>query len=652
MLKEIVIPLEDRDDIYSITIGVFPVNGRFYRKKMIKKDAGFYVELDLSIGITYYSLYLNDDLSTEYINLNTPLRGQNLAARIPIILKSEIFTHLYFINNPTFFSCIYEDLVELKAISYYSWINQVKLVNEELQEFDFSIIYEYRNIKYWNLRYKKGVQKKFALKFGNNDKQYWLSKNLQASLEFNSTLFFKFLVYKRKQKYPFSFNIGYQIFPDTFCRSKLQNNNTLFLANNEKSTNHFYGGDINGIIEKIDLVSELGFDFIYLNPIFHAGSNHRYDTIDYLRIDPILGTLEDFKRLVKKLHLKKIKIILDISLNHCSVNFYAFKDLLKLQEKSIYHDWYIIDYFPVSLEKANYSCWHGIRELPQFNLKNLEVQDYLIKSSLFWMKEMSIDGWRIDVSNEIPKEFMQTFIKFVKNYKEDILLIGENLHDDSNDFVNKLGADGITSYGLYRDIFKEYFLEEGLTLRGLVQNLMEYNYTHSFWAIQNSWNFLSNHDLPRFYSILANKKNYWLAITLLFVLPGSPVLYYGEELMISGTSEDNRCPINWHKYNVTSSVYKYLKLLINIRNVYWEIFKLGNIEIKFVDEVMELIVFARKYNMNKLLFILNFSENEQIFNYYEFIGDHNTCKIIKGNSQDQYNLKIAKKDTNIIFIEC
>ncbi|NOU17766.1 MAG: hypothetical protein HOO91_09430 [Bacteroidales bacterium] len=649
MIKEVIIHREGREDIHCITIGIFPAKGRYYRKEMLKKNDFFIVELDLPIGISYYHLYLNDDFTIEYVDINTPLVGQDLKSRVPIIVKSEIFTHLYFNNTPRFISYIKDDLVEFKAISYYSWINEVKLVNDKFQEFEFHICFEYRNIKFWNLRYKIRDQKKFAIKFGAGEREYWLLDKNKASKDYNEDVFFIFP--KFNSETPF-LGVGYQIFPDAFWKSKNQISNPSFQEwGSLHQTYTWYGGDISGIIEKIPLIIKLGIKFIYLNPIFHAKSAHRYDTIDYRVVDPVLGSHADFKRLVEKIHTEGLKIILDISINHCSVDLFAFQDILNFQEKSKYRDWFIIEKFPVLIDEKNYSCWHGYKELPQFNFNNIEVQKYLIESAIFWITSYDIDGWRIDVSSEMPDFFVSKFVNAVKDIKKDILLIGENLHDDTEDFVNKVGGDGITAYGLYIDVFKLFFIEKRITLVELANKLMEYNYSHSFWAIQHSWNFLSNHDLPRFYYELKNRKDYLLALCLLLAIPGTPVLYYGEEHLLLGEMEDNRCSMDWNGYDLDSEVIKFLKKIVEIRNQFKEVFDYGNIEIPYVDNSKKLLIITRKFNTNIVCFVMNFSEEKIIMNTDVFIYSYGKPEVLMGMRTDEENVEILEKNITIIQLD-
>lgn len=651
MLKEIIIFNEGRDDIKNLTIGIFPAKGRYYRKEMSNNGYGFFhVEVDLPLGISYYHLYLNYDFTKEYVDINTPILGQDLISRIPIIIKSEIFNHIYFENSPQFISYINKNIVELKLVSYHSWINKVKLVNENLEEFDFQVIFSNKNRKYWNLRYKIKDDENYRIKFGNDEKEYWFLENNKASLHIKESTFFTFPELPQLDFNDNTVGVGYQIFPDRYCKSDQQKENEIFQAWDSKpGTYSFFGGDIKGIIDKLKLIKELGINFIYLNPVFYSNSAHRYDTIDYTKIDPLLGTEEDFKQLVDLAHSLNLHVILDISLNHCSTDFFAFKDLLKFQNKSKYQDWFIINSFPFSIDETNYSCWHGYKELPEFNFNNSEAQNYLIESALYWIKKFDIDGWRIDVSNEIPDHFLEAFIKANREVKKDIQIIGENLHNESDDFVCKDGGDGITAYSLNQDVFNSYFIEEIISFSQLVQNIIEYIYSHSFKALKNSWTFLSNHDLPRFYFMLQNKKQYKLAFSLLHIIPGTPIYYYGEEIKLAGDVGNSRYAMNWDDYTTSSSLFLYFKKMNFIHNQYHEVFDYGNVEIPYVDKNNKILAVRRRYNGNSICFLLNFSDQDIKVNINNVIGTDKNYKILLGELSDNNNIELCSN--NIVIIQ-
>jgi len=653
MNKEIIISNEGRDDIKDITIGIFPAKGRYYRQEMIKNRHGFFhIELDLLPGISYYHLYLDNDFTIEYIDINSPIIGQDLISRVPIIIKSEIFNHIQFENYPKFISFININIVELKLVSYYSWIDRVMLINESLEEFDFQLLYTNKNKKYWNLRYNIKNDEVFRIKFGDDTKEYWFLENNKASISDEDSTFFKFPKVSQTQFNNCLNGIGYQVFPDRFCKSKEQIENEKFQAWDSKpGTYSYFGGDIRGIVEKLLLIKELGIDFIYLNPVFYSNSAHRYDAIDYKDIDPILGTQEEFKQLVDTAHSLKLRIILDISLNHCSTDFFAFKNLLTFQEKSDYKDWFLINSYPVSIDKANYSCWHGYEELPEFNFNNTEPQKFLIESSLYWVQKFNIDGWRLDVSNEIPDHFLKAFIQANRKEKKDIIIIGENLHNESDDFVCKNEGDGITAYSLYQDVFSSYFIDETISFSELVQNIIEYIYSHSFKAIKNSWTFLSNHDLPRFYLMLKDKRNYDLAFSLLHIVPGTPVYYYGEEVMLEGEVGNSRYTINWEEYTSNTSSFIFFKKLNSIRGLYQEIFEYGNVEIPFVDNNTKILTILRRYVNQSICFLFNFSDQNISIDVNRIIGLNENYKILLGELVDQKEIKLDSKSIAVIYLD-
>jgi len=650
MLKEIIINDQGRKDIENLTIGVFPPKGRYYRKKMINSKHGFFwVELDLPSGISYYHLYLNNDFTTEYLDINTPVEGQDLCSRNPIVLKSEIFNHIIFHNSPQFISYIDDNTLDIKLISYFSRINWIQLINENNQYFDFKVIFEHQNKKYWNLRYTPKNETFFQIKFSDNSKNYWLNRNHKASLFKSEITYFKFPSQNRIECNNLIWGPGYHIFPDTFSKSEMQEEKKFFQNwNSEPETFSYYGGDLRGIINKIDVVKNLDIQFVYLSPVFKANSAHRYDTVDYRRIDPILGTEADFLEFVEILHYNNIKLILDISLNHCSTEFFAFKDVLEKQEYSAYKDWFIIENFPVTIEKSNYSCWHGYKELPQFNFKNKEVQQYLIESALYWIQEFDIDGWRIDVSNEIPDHFLYKFNRAMKKVKNDILIIGENLHNESTDFVYWNYGDGITAYSLYQDVLSPYFLEGIIGFSQLVKNIMEYCYSHSFKALNDSWTFLSNHDLPRFYSFLKNTANYKLAFSLLIIIPGVPIYYYGEEIKLSYGNLNSRYPMCWNEYSITDNNFMFIKDLNFINKQNKELFKYGNLEVSYFDKQNEVLGLLRRYKNEAISFLLNFSNQKLSFNKKHFENNGLDYRILRGKISGSNHIYLPPKDIAIL----
>ncbi len=177
----------------------------------------------------------------------------------------------------------------------------------------------------------------------------------------------------------------------------------------------FFGGDFQGIIDHLDYLVNLGINGIYLTPIFKAYSNHKYDTIDYFEIDPQFGDKETFRRLVKECHARGIKVMLDAVFNHSGFYFEPFQDVLENQEDSRYKDWFHIWDFPIETEpKPNYDAFGFVSTMPKLNTANSEVKKYLLDVAEYWVKEFDIDGWRLDVANEIDHSFWREFRQVVK----------------------------------------------------------------------------------------------------------------------------------------------------------------------------------------------------------------------------------------------
>ena len=202
--------------------------------------------------------------------------------------------------------------------------------------------------------------------------------------------------------------VFYQIFPDRFANGDVSNDPAnVYSWSKLPSLYSYFGGDLSSIQRKLDYIQDLGVNAIYLNPIFQSAAPHRYHTTDYYRIDPKLGTMEDFHALLDEVHRRGMKLILDGVFNHCGRGFFAFNDLLENQEFSPYKDWFHVKHFPIDAfspgEAVDYLAWWNIKSLPKFNTDNPEVRQYLLGVARYWI-EQGIDGWRLDVPNEIDDD--------------------------------------------------------------------------------------------------------------------------------------------------------------------------------------------------------------------------------------------------------
>ena len=239
----------------------------------------------------------------------------------------------------------------------------------------------------------------------------------------------------------------YQIFIDRFCiGDDTKDKSYINLKWGEVPDIWcFAGGDLKGIISKLDYINGLGCDALYLTPIFQSPSNHKYDIVDYYEIDRHFGDKADLALLVKELHKRGMKIVLDAVFNHASEHNDKFQDVVKKGKDSKYYDWFVINGDFPEKDPLNYEVFAGCEYMPKWNTSNLEVQDYLMDIAIHYIKEFDIDGWRLDVSDEISHDFWRRFRKEVKAAKESAVIIGENWHDASN-YLRGDQYDSIMNY--------------------------------------------------------------------------------------------------------------------------------------------------------------------------------------------------------------
>ena len=363
--------------------------------------------------------------------------------------------------------------------------------------------------------------------------------------------------------------IFYQIFPDRFCRSERYKAIGKFVPWDSLPTReNMFGGNLAGIVDKLEYIASLGVNAIYLCPIFKSNSNHRYHTVDYFEIDPVLGTLKDFDRLVKKAHKLGLRVILDGVFNHCSRGFFQFNSLMELGKNSPYVDWFHVHGWPLHAYsgKPNYDCWWGFPALPKFNTDNPDVREYLFSVGEYWMKR-GIDGWRLDVPNEIDDDsFWQEFRRRIKAINPEAYIVGE-IWDEPSRWLKGDQFDGVMNYPLRRAVLAFLFDEKPINLAEFAKRLREAFPAGRFGVPMN---LLGSHDTIRLASLpCSNLQRVKLALAILFFLPGAPCIYYGDEIgMEGGKDPDNRRTFPWNMLSDgrRSPVFRFLNELITLRN--------------------------------------------------------------------------------------
>lgn len=362
-------------------------------------------------------------------------------------------------------------------------------------------------------------------------------------------------------------SIVYQIFPDRFCNGDKDNDPENTKAwGSEVDRNSLFGGDIKGITEKLDYLKELGINLIYLTPIFKSITNHKYNTTDYFDIDPQFGSIETVKELVEECHKSGIKIIFDAVFNHSGSDFFAFKDLLKNQEKSQYKHWYFPDEYPVSIEKINYYTFaEGAANMPKLNTNNPEVKEYLLGVGEYWIKEIGIDGWRLDVSDEVDHHFWKAFRERIKMINKDAIIIGEIQHEASA-FLRGDEMDSIMNYP-FKGGMVDFFANKTIDAVKFDNILTKNRTIYMDSIVRQMLNLIGSHDTKRFLSECSEDViRMKLAIAFQFTYMGVPYIYYGDEVgMAGGDDPESRGCMIWDEEKRNKELLEFYKKMISIR---------------------------------------------------------------------------------------
>lgn len=361
--------------------------------------------------------------------------------------------------------------------------------------------------------------------------------------------------------------VFYQIFVDRFHMGSSSKDKRYIDKNwgELPKPKGFYGGDLLGITEKLDYLQDLGINSIYLTPIFQSPSNHKYDTIDYEEVDAMFGTNKDLKELVECAHKRGIRILLDAVFNHCSYLCKQFQDVLRKGKESVYYDWFMIRGERPVMEQVNYECFAACNYMPKWNTNNLEVQKFLLHIATKWIKEYGIDGWRLDVADEVSHDFWRQFRKVVKATKPDALIIGENWHD-SRPWLEGDQFDSIMNYSFTKACL-DYFAYEKYSAQRFCERLSEVLMRNTDQVNEMMLNLLDSHDTERFLTNVGENVNKLkCALAVLFFFVGMPCIYYGTEIGTSGGYDpDSRRTFDWNKAHWNMDIYNTVKELIRLR---------------------------------------------------------------------------------------
>ncbi|AFY80044.1 glycoside hydrolase family 13 protein [Oscillatoria acuminata] len=468
--------------------------------------------------------------------------------------------------------------------------------------------------------------------------------------------------------------VFYQIFPDRFARGTQPRE--LLLKHSRWEDWHaiptlqgYKGGNLWGVVDKLDYLQELGINAIYFTPIFQSASNHRYHTHDYYQVDPMLGKTGAFRELLLEAHNRNIKVVLDGVFNHASRGFFFFHDILENGPHSPWVDWFKIHDWPVSPYNgdfpANYEGWADNRALPVFNHDNPEVREYIMEVAEYWIK-FGIDGWRLDVPFEVKTEgFWQEFRDRVKAINPDAYIVGE-VWGDSRPWLDGTQFDGVMNYlftgptiaftagdrvDLAQVKDRDYQTTPPMFAGDYAEKIQQLLEMYP-WEIQlTQLNLLASHDTARLLSIAGDDKpSVELATLLLMTFPGAPSIYYGDEVGLAGRLDpDSRRGFpkeeDWDR-----EVLDYHRELIALRHAHPAL-RTGTY--KVLSAQGTLYVFARQLPEEELIVAVNVGTNacEQTVDVSE-LNSHPE-KLLYGKAQvswqdDQMSLTVPPRSGCIL----
>ncbi|MNI24222.1 Cyclomaltodextrinase [compost metagenome] len=412
----------------------------------------------------------------------------------------------------------------------------------------------------------------------------------------------------------------YQIFPERFANGDKSNDPEGVLPwGGEPTRKNFFGGDLQGVIDHLDHLSKLGITGIYFTPIFEGSTNHKYDTTDYMKVDPQFGDTETLKKLVKACHDRGIKVLLDAVFNHSGNTFVPFLDVKEKGAESRYKDWFYVREYPLDVVEGipTYDTFSFEPLMPKLNTANPEVKQYLLEVAEFWIKEVGIDGWRLDVANEVDHQFWRDFRKVVKGVNPDAYILGEIWHESSG-WLEGDQFDAVMNYP-FTDAVLDFVVRGTLDAKGFANAIGRQISRYPLQATEVAFNLLDSHDTPRLLTLCEGNKNKMkLAALFQFTYSGTPCIYYGSEVGLDGEMDPGcrKCMV-WDQEKQDQNLFEFYQKLISMRKELAPL-RTGSIHFLIAEEGGTKLAYERKLDGETVIVLLN---NDDITQTLE-VGSH------------------------------
>ncbi len=325
----------------------------------------------------------------------------------------------------------------------------------------------------------------------------------------------------------------YQIFPERFAIGIPGKTYITAAWEKKPAPKDYYGGDLPGIEQHLDYLSDLGVNCIYMTPVNPAKSNHKYNILDYDDVDQDFGGKAALLSLVQATHQRGMKVMLDGVYNHCSWETPMFQDVIRRGKASLYWEWFFVAGEGVDLKHPNYLMFAACPDMPKLNTGCPAVIEYFCALAARWTKQYGIDGWRLDVMDEISHEFLRAFRRAVKKANPDAVILGEAWHEPAA-WLRGDQLDGVMNYGLTKALM-DYLVERKLDAAGMASRLMRLYMRTTSTSARMMLNLIGSHDTHRFLTLLhGDKARLKLAFAIMFFYVGMPCIYYGDEVGMEG----------------------------------------------------------------------------------------------------------------------
>lgn len=480
--------------------------------------------------------------------------------------------------------------------------------------------------------------------------------------------------------------VFYQIFPDRFAQTSRHEKTIPMQVPLEPwdappTLQGYKGGDLWGIIERLDYLQDLGVTAIYLTPIFQSASNHRYHTHDYYQVDPLLGGTPALMDLLEAAHQRHMKVVLDGVFNHASRGFFYFNDILENGPYSPWLDWFKVEAWPMSAYDgslpANYEGWVGNRALPKFNHHNPQVREYIMQVGEYWMRH-GIDGWRLDVPSEVKvDDFWQEFRDRIKAINPDAYIVGE-IWEDARPWLDGSQFDGVMNYlftgptiaftagdrVVMRHVeLPPYYPYPALDAAGYASKIKDLLAMYD-WQIQLSQlNFLSTHDVARVLTVAGGEEDRpnampeaeastRLGILLMMTFPGAPCIYYGDEVGLPGAFDPDNRRVFPPQSTWNSMMLSRYKQLIQLREN-WQVLRLGDYQVLYAEKMT--YCFSRRLGDEAMVVAVNAGETDDqlILSASEIKTAQRPHQVLYGEGQaewqgDRLELKVPARSGLIV----